>query len=65
MTEHAVAASITTVDTFTKKGTSLASTALENKMVVGTIAYCVEGICGGLNEGLGEGMKAMGAQKNP
>ena len=65
VTEQALAVSITTVDSFGKKSMNLADTALENKLIMGTITYCIEGICGGLNEGLDEGMKAIEARKDP
>ena len=52
-------------DTLGKRSIEIAGTMLENKFVMGTVQYCVEGICGGLTEGLGEGMRAIEARKEP
>lgn len=60
-----LAMSMDTVDTFGKKSMAIAGTAMDNKVIMETVIYCVEGICGGLNEGLGEGMKAIEARNGP
>ena len=64
VTERALVSSMATIDSVSNKSSSLAGSAIENKAVTGAFMYCVEGICGGLNEGLGEGLKAMEARKS-
>ncbi len=61
LTENPLAASQSAADSLGRKSKNVAETAMDNKMVVDTMTYCVEGICGGLNEGLGEGVKAIEA----
>ncbi|KAL6715115.1 hypothetical protein ACLMJK_007377 [Lecanora helva] len=61
VTENALAAGITTVDSIGRKSVDVTGAALNNELIMGAVTYCVEGICGGLNEGLGKGMKAIEA----
>lgn len=44
---------------------ALASTAMTNEVVLGAVTYWVDGIRGGLNEGLGKGLKVIEAQNEP
>ncbi len=62
VTENAFALSIHSVNHFGKLGVNVVGMAMNNKPVMEVITYCVDGICGGLSEGLGEGIKAIGAQ---
>ena len=55
VTEKLLALSVNTMDAFSRKSVQVVGPMLDNKMVVGTIAYCIEGTYGGLNEGLREG----------
>ena len=41
---------------------ALASAAMTNEVVLRAVTYWVDGIRGGLNEGLGEGFKVIEAQ---
>lgn len=59
--ENALALSMNLVDQFGKIGLGVVGTAANNKLMVEAITYCVEGVCGGLNEGLGEGTRIIGA----
>ena len=63
--ERLFAFSINTADSFGKRGMALASTAMTNELVLGAVTYWVDGIRGGLNEGLGEGLKVIEAQNEP
>ena len=62
VTENALSMSINTVDSLGRKSIDVTGAAMHNELIMGAVAYCVEGVCGGLNEGLGEGMKAIGAR---
>ncbi len=46
-------------DTLGRRAIGMASTALGSEVVMETVGYCVDGVCGGVTEGLGEGMKAI------
>ena len=63
--ERVFAFSVTAANSFGKRSTALASTVITNDIVMGVVTYWVDGICGGLNEGLGEGMKIIKAQNEP
>lgn len=63
--ERVLAFSVTAVDSFRKRSMALASTAITNEVVLGAVTYWVDGIRGGLNEGLGEGLKVIEAQDEP
>ena len=63
--ERLLAFSVAAVDSFGKRGIALASTAITNQVVLGAVTYWVDGIRGGLNEGLGEGLKVIEAQNEP
>ena len=65
VTEKALTLSMNSADSLGKRSLEIAGTAMDNKFVMGAVQYCVEGICGGLAEGLGEGMRAIEAQKDP
>jgi hypothetical protein len=57
--------SMDTADSFGKRSIETAGVAMDNELIMSTVTYCVEGICGGLNEGLGQGMKAIEAKEEP
>lgn len=57
--ENAFALSISSVDHFSGVGMGATRAALKAKSVVDIMTYCVEGICGGLNEGLGDGIRVI------
>ena len=59
MAEKTLALGVGAADTAGKRSLEILGTAAENKLMVGAVQYCVEGICGGLTEGLGAGMKAI------
>ena len=61
VTEQALAVSMTSVQSVGRTGTDLAKSVMENKAILKVIGYCIEGICGGVNEGLDEGVKVIGA----
>jgi len=61
ISEKAFAMGISTADSLGKKAIDLASSALGNEMITETVAYCVDGVCGGLTEGLGEGIRVIEA----
>lgn len=63
--ERAFAFSVTAADSLGKRSVALASTAMTNGIVLGAVTYWVDGISGGLNEGLGEGLKVIEAQHKP
>ena len=63
--ERLFAFGITAAGSFWKKSMTSASTAMTNEAVLGTVTYWVDGIRGGLNEGLGEGLKVIEAQDKP
>lgn len=62
VTENALDASVTAIDSLSRKSMDVTGAAMENRLITGAVTYCIEGICGGLNDGLGEGMKAFRAQ---
>lgn len=63
--ERVFAFSVTAADLFGRRSMALASTAMTNEVVWGAVKYWVDGIRGGLNEGLGEGLKVIEAQNEP
>ena len=63
--ERVFAFSVTAADSCGKRGVALASTAMTNEVLLGAVTYWVDGIRGGLNEGLGEGLKVIEAQNEP
>ena len=64
VTERALALSMDMADSLGKWSMEMAATAMESKLVMGSVQYCIEGICGGLAEGLGEGMRAIESRKD-
>ena len=63
--EKVISFSLAAADTLGKRSIALASTAMTNKLILGAVTYWVDGICGGLDEGLGEGMKVIERQDEP
>ena len=63
--ERLFAFSVTAADSFGRRSMALVSTAVSNQVILGAVAYWIDGIRGGLNEGLGEGMKVIEAQNEP
>ncbi len=59
VTEDALAWSISLVNHLGNLGMDILRTAMNKRPVVEVITYCVDGICGGLNEGLRQGIKAI------
>ena len=57
--------SVTSADSLGKRSVALASTAMTNELVLGAVTYWVDGIRGGLNEGLGEGLKVIETRYEP
>lgn len=57
--------SMGTVDSLGKRSFEVAGVVMDNKLIMSTVTYCVEGICGGLNEGLGQGMKDIEVKEEP
>lgn len=60
--ERVFAFSVTAADSIGKRSVALASTAITNDAVLGAVTYWVDGIRGGLNEGLDQGLKVIEAQ---
>lgn len=60
--ERLFAFGVTAADSLGKTSMALAGTAMTNEVVLGAVTYWVDGICGGVSEGLGEGMKVIEAQ---
>ena len=61
--ERLFAFGVTAADSLGKTSMALAGTAMTNEVVLGAVTYWVDGIRGGLSEGLGEGMKVIEAQR--
>ena len=59
ISERVFATTMSTTDTLGKRAIEVASTALGSEFVMEGVSYCVEGVCGGVTEGLGEGMKGI------
>lgn len=59
VSEKVLATGVQTTDALGKRAMRMASMALGSDLVIETVGYCVEGVCGGVTEGLGEGMKAI------
>lgn len=59
VSEKLLSVSLNTADSLGKRSIEFANTAMGNELVTGTVAYCVDGICGGLTEGLGEGKRVI------
>lgn len=64
VSEKMLARGVQATDALGKRALGVASTALGSELVMETVGYCVEGVCGGVTEGLGEGMKAIGARED-
>lgn len=45
-----------TVESVSKKTIQIANSTLKNELFVGSVAYCVDGICGGFTEALEKGV---------
>ena len=67
MSERVVTACMDTMDTVGTKGCGLATTVLNSGngkvggFLVSTLAWWINGISGGIHDGVGEGMALMGA----
>ena len=59
VSEKVFATGVQATDTLGKRAIGIASSALGSEMVMEMVGYCVEGVCGGVTEGLGEGMKTI------
>ena len=64
ISEKVFATGMKTANSLQKKSMVVVAAALSNEQVMDTVMYCVEGICGGLNEGLGEGSKLFHKARN-
>ena len=51
--------SVTAADSLGKRSMALASTAMTNEAALGVLTYWIDGIRGGLNEGLDQGWKVI------
>ena len=56
---------VTAADRLGKGSVALASTAMTNDFILGAVSYWVDGIRGGLDEGLGEGLKVIDSDNEP
>ena len=65
ITEKVAAASMSTANSLGKRSIELAALAIDNRLIMEAVTYCVEGFCGGLNDGLGQVMKAIEARHEP
>ena len=63
VSEKLFATTMSATDSIGRKAIEIASTALGSELVLGTVAYCIDGVCGGVTEGLVEGMKAIDTRK--
>ena len=59
VSERVFSSSMSTADSLGRKSLELVSTALGHEIVMDGLAYCVDGVRGGLTEGLGEGLKVI------
>lgn len=64
VSEKFLATGVQATDALGKRALEVATTALGSEMVMETVGYCVEGVCGGVTEGLGEGLKAIGGRED-
>ena len=56
---------VSAADTLGKRSMALASTAMTNEFILRAVTYWVDGIRGGLDEGLGEGLKVIENENEP
>ena len=63
VSEKLFATTMSATDSVGRKAIEVASTALGSDLVVEGVAYCVDGFCGGLSEGFGEGLRAIEASQ--
>ena len=59
VSQRVFAFGVTAADRLGKGSVALASTAMTNNLILGAVSYWVDGIRGGLDEGLGEGLKVI------
>lgn len=59
LSNKAIFACVNAVEFLGKRGVHIASLALGNDFFVASVAYCVDGICGGLTEALGNSMEVL------
>ena len=63
--ERVFALSVTTADSFGRTSMAVANTAMTNQLFLRAVTYWVDGIRGGLNEGLDQGLRAMENRNEP
>ena len=65
VSQRVIAFGVTAADRLGKGSMALASTAMTNGFILGAVSYWVDGIRGGLDEGLGEGLKVIDSDNEP
>ena len=65
VSERALAFGMSSVDLLGKRRIVLVKNALGHEVVANSMAYCIEGVRGGLTEGLEEGLKCIEAAQAP
>ena len=65
ITERIFVFSVNTADSLGKKTMEFASNTLGHDFVIASIAYCIDGVRGGLTEGFGRGLKVIEAPQGP
>ena len=65
ISQRVFAFGIAAADTLGKRSVALASTAMTNESILGAVTYWVDGIRGGLDEGLDEGLKVIDTDNEP
>ena len=65
LSERLLAFGVSSVDSLGKRGIELVNNALGHEFVTNSMLYCIEGVHGGLTEGLGEGLKCIEAAQAP
>lgn len=65
ISQRVFAFGVTAADRLGKGSVALASTAMTNDLILGAVTYWVDGIRGGLDEGLGEGLKVIDSDNEP
>lgn len=59
LSDRVLARTLSATDSVGKRAVEIASMALGSDLVVDGVAYCVDGVCGGLLEGFQEGLKGI------
>ena len=65
VSQRVFAFGVTAADRLGKGSVALASTAMTNDFILGAVSYWVDGIRGGFDEGLGEGLKVIDSDHEP